>query len=91
MEKKYLELYNRGRLIGAFEDVTKFEESEDGNTISVESADGNYTLTRDSVYGEYKLNTGKCYLYFDSYNYCCRRTIRNHTNNLKDAQKGSLK
>ena len=77
MEKKYLELINNGMLVGAFEDVTVFEERNNGNEIYLESADGNYTLTKQN--GRFVFNG----LTFTGYNYCCRRTLRNHTNNLE--------
>lgn len=77
MEKKYLELIYNGNLIGAFEDVTRFEERNNGNELYVESADGNYTITKQRN-GYYNFNG----LPFNEYNYCCRRTLRNHTDNL---------
>jgi len=79
MEKKYLELVFNGKLIGAFEDVTVFEERDNGNTLYVESADGNYTITRNrSGYFNFKG------IPFNGYNCCCRRTLRSHTNDLDD-------
>jgi len=77
MEKKYLELSLDGNLIGAFEGVTKFEERDNGNELYVESADGNYTIRRrENGYYSFKG------LPFNEYNYCCRRTLRSHTDNL---------
>lgn len=77
MEKKYLELVFNGKLIGAFEDVTVFEERDNGNELYVESADGNYTIRRDrNSYFNFKG------IPFNGYNCCCRRTLRSHTDNL---------
>ncbi len=77
MEKKYLELVLNGNLIGAFEDVKVFEERDNGNEIYLESADGNYTI-RKNQNGYYNFNG----IPFNEYNYCCRRTLRSHTDNL---------
>jgi len=90
MEKKYLELIYNGRIIGAFEDVKVFEERE--NEIYLESADGNYTIPKNTALPNYygKWYSPQLRLGFDSYNLCGRRTLRRHSNNLQDGKFGHL-
>lgn len=86
MEKKYLELINRGNLIGAFEDVKVFEDREDQG-LYVESADGTFTLPVSGRGWEFK----EAGIYFTEYKLCGRRTLRNHTNDLQNVKKVQLK
>lgn len=90
MEKKYLELTYNGKLIGAFEDVKVFEERE--NEIYVESADGNYTIPKNTTLPSYygKWYSPQLRLGFDEYNLVCRRTLRKHTDELKYAKRVSF-
>lgn len=90
MEKKYLELIYNGNLIGAFEDVTRFEERE--NEIYLESADGNFTIPRNTTLPSYygKWFSAQLQLGFDEYNLCGRRSLRRHSNNLQDGKFGHL-
>lgn len=85
MEKKYLELITRGTKRGAFEDVKVFEDRGDQG-LYVESADGTYTLPV-SGQGWVFEQVG---MYFDEYKLVCRRTLRAHTNDLKDVEKVKL-
>ena len=84
MEKKYLEVIYNGKLIGAFENVTKFEERE--NEIYLESDDGNYTIKRNTSLPEFygKWFSPELQLGFDEYKLCGRRTLRTHTDNLNE-------
>ena len=84
MEKKYLELIYNGRIIGAFEDVKVFEERD--NEIYLESADGNYTIPKNTTLPNYygKWYSPQLRLGFDSYNLCGRRTLRRHSNDLDE-------
>lgn len=83
MEKKYLELSYNGVLVGAFEDVKKLEKDERG-TLTIESADGNYTIPRVVYGGKEVYYIKELALPFDNYKLVCRRTLRGHTNNLDD-------
>lgn len=78
MEKKYLEIKRNGITLGAFEDVTKFEETENG--FKIESADGNFEFVK-SEDGLYLDKIKKFPMVFDSYKMCGRRSFRRHTNN----------
>ena len=95
MEKKYLELSYNGKLIGAFEDVKKVEERDNGNELYVESADGNYTIPKNTTLPSYygKWYSPQLRLGFDEYNLVCRRTLRSHTDNLNPrmVKQGSIK
>lgn len=80
MEKKYLELKLNGRIVGVFEDVKVFEDRGDQG-LYVESEDGNYEIpvTDNSCGWHFK----QLHMIFDSYNLCGRRSLKRHTNNLR--------
>lgn len=88
MEKKYLELITRGKLIGAFEDVKVFEDRGDQG-LYVESADGTFTLPVSEMGQGWKFREAG--IYFNEYKLCGRRSLRNHTNDLQNVKKVQLK
>lgn len=82
MEKRYLEIFDsRGRFVGAFENVTNFQESDDGTSFSFACDDGSFTYTKDSA-GVYSCDDN--YITFSNYRLVGRRTLLRHVGG-KDA------
>lgn len=73
MEKKYLETLINGRIMGAFDNVRNFTQTE--NSVSFDSDDGSFTYTKDAS-GMYRCPENN--IKFDSCNLICRRTLLNH-------------
>lgn len=70
-EKKYLEVSYKGMLVGAFENVTNFQETEDKSVISFNSDDGAFTYEKD-VNDIYSCEEN--HIIFTSYRLIGRRT-----------------
>lgn len=75
MEKKYLIVKCGDRELGAFENVTRFEEDKEAGTLKFTSDEGSFEYERNE-YGFYTCED--CFIKFDSYQYCGRRTLNNH-------------
>ena len=71
-EKKYLEVYHRGRLYGAFENVRNFQENPDKTSISFDSDDGSFIYTKNNQ-GFYECDENE--ISFDTYRLIGRRTL----------------
>lgn len=83
MEKKYLEIRNNGKAIGAFENVRNF--AEEGDTLRFDSDDGSFEFKKNAQ-GKYVDVDGNFPYDFDSFQYEGRRTVLRHRDKLTSDQ-----
>lgn len=81
MEKKYLEVYQNGLLIGAFENVREFREDE--NSVRFTSDDGSFIYTKGED-GKYTCDENN--IVFDKYRLIGRRTLRRHSADFRNGR-----